>query len=146
MYQILREIRRTASMFSYKLGHNSRLSRDSVRTAHGQYLSTLLITSTYLLSWMPYACVCFMFYFHQYVPVKFEMFAIFTSKSATVTSPIIFCLIEKPFRKFLKKDGGSSHELNAIDRHSMMSNTSLFSRSNPSSIMSTATTSEWLTV
>ena len=38
------------------------------------------------------------------VPMGFELFAIYMSKSSTVTSPVVFCLIEKRVRSFLRKE------------------------------------------
>ena len=56
----------------------------------------------YFVSWVPYGVVCFMMYYRIHVPTPFEYVAIYTSKSATISSPIIYCLIEKQFYVFVK--------------------------------------------
>lgn len=113
--RILVEIRRTASSFKKKLGVYSVQTRSSNRAYHGQYISSLLIGAIYIISWVPYSVVCVMFYAQMYVPVPLEYFAKNISKSASVSSPIVFCIIEKQVRKFIKSRTATGlHEMTLL--------------------------------
>ena len=48
--------------------------------------------------------VCFLFFYNERVPIQLEHFAIYMSKSATVSSPIVFCLLEKDARKYMSRN------------------------------------------
>lgn len=99
---IICDLRRSAMSFKRQYGKASTISRDSNKAVHQQYVSSLLTTTIYVVSWVPYAVVCFLF-FHDYaVPHSVELFSIYMSKSATVTSPVIFCLIERRVVEFVR--------------------------------------------
>ena len=102
--RILVALRTTEKKFGDRYGKKSVLRRDSARNVRDQYVSSLLIAFVYITSWFPYAGVCFMFFHHLNVPIWFEYFSIHLAKSSTVTSTIIFCLIEKRVRVFFKKN------------------------------------------
>lgn len=97
---IVVELRRTTVSVARQYGKNSAISRDSVRSLQEQYISSMLAALIYIVSWCPYACVCVMFFYNKHVPLEVEYFSIYMSKSCTITSPIIFCLIEKRVRNY----------------------------------------------
>ena len=92
---ILIELRRTATLFSTRFGRRSQIARESNKRVHEQYIYSLLNFLIYIISWAPYAVVCSYFYSDRDVSLTLEYFAIYLSKSCTISSPIIFCLIEK---------------------------------------------------
>ena len=66
-------------------------------------ISCLLTALIYFASWVPYSVVCFISYMNKDVPVAVEYVSIYMSKSATISSPIVFCLVERKFRRFLRR-------------------------------------------
>ena len=97
---ILNELHRRRLSNIKEFGRNSIISVSSSRLFRGQSLSLVLITTVYFVSWIPYVLVCCRFYFESPVDQTVEYIAIYMAKSATVSSPIIYCIIEKPFRVF----------------------------------------------
>jgi len=101
---IIREIRGTANRNKRMFGRNSIISSSSNKNVQHQYRSSVLTGLVFFASWVPYAIVCFMFYYQFHVPHVFEYVGIYMSKSATISSPIIYCLIERRFLEFIRKD------------------------------------------
>ena len=84
-------------------GKNSLISHTSLQMCRQQVLCTVLVTCVYLLSWLPHCVLCVSYYCGFEVWGSAETTAVMMSKSSTVTSPIIYCFIEKPFRRFVRK-------------------------------------------
>ena len=101
--RILIELRRTALEAKRKYGKASNISRASSNSIREQGLSCLLTGFVYVASWVPYTIVCFRFYVNDPVSITFEHAAIYLSKSSTISSPIVYCLIERRFRVFVKE-------------------------------------------
>ena len=81
----------------------SNISRASSISVREQGLSCFLTGVVYVVSWLPYTVVCFLFYTNTPVTVSFELIAIYLSKSSTISSPVVYCLIERRFRIFVKE-------------------------------------------
>ena len=99
---ILFELRRTAAHHRRNFGKCSTIFRSSNKSVNQQYVASALTGLVYFTSWVPYGVVCFMMYYRVPVPLSFEYVAMYMAKSATVSSPIIYCLIEKQFCMFIK--------------------------------------------
>lgn len=91
---------RKVSQDKLQYGKVSPLTRDSLKSVVGQSISYILIAMLYMASWVPYIVVCFYFYSEVVVSHTLEYVAIYMAKSSTISSAVIYCLIEKPFRKF----------------------------------------------
>ena len=111
---ILNELHQRRLFNIREFGRNSIISVSSVRLFRGQSLSLVLITMVYFISWIPYALVCIRFYSHSPVNQVVEYIAIYMAKSATISSPIIYCMMEKPFRVFAQESLLSSPILSRI--------------------------------
>ena len=101
--KIIKELRRAASNFRLRYGRRSVITRQSCKRAKGEEVYSVVIGIIYAISWLPYAVVCFLCFCNQYVPLGLEYFAICMCKSSTVSSAILFCLIERPFCKYVKR-------------------------------------------
>ena len=86
-----------------KFGRNSKISESSFSNIRTQTISVLLTGLVYCGSWVPYSVVLFHFFRGYDVPIKMEFAGIYLSKSATITSPVIYCLIERPFCNYVKR-------------------------------------------
>merc|ERR1711879_710669 len=82
------------------MGRISMASYGNMRT---QSLSVLMTGLVYCSSWIPYSIVLFKFFMHAQVSVDFELVGIFLSKSATISSPVISCLVERAFCPYVKE-------------------------------------------
>lgn len=102
-YRILSEVRETAHVMKQRYGRGSSLSRRGRTIVKEQWLSCALTGVVYLGSWVPYSYVCFRLCFDLEVSVVSEYVSIFLSKSSTISSPIIYCLVERRFRSFIKE-------------------------------------------
>ena len=100
--RILCELRHTAQEAKRKYGRNSNISRASEQTVKEQSLSCLMTGLVYMGSWVPYTIVCFQYYYGSEVSLQFEYISIHLSKTSTITSPLIYCLIERRFRVFVR--------------------------------------------
>lgn len=100
--RIIVELRRTAWTVKRQYGRASSISRDSHKSTNEQCISSLLTSLVYIASWLPYSIVLFFFFYKKHVSIAFEYTAIYLAKSSVVTSPIVFCLIEKRVRSFIK--------------------------------------------
>lgn len=107
-------LRRTALTCSRRFGHTSTITLSSWRTVKEQYISSLLTTLFYFVSWVPYTAVCFLHFYQFKVPQEFEDFAVYMSKSSTITSPVVYCLIEKRVWTSMKRNKRLDVELNTI--------------------------------
>ena len=101
--RILIELRQTAIEAKRKYGRNSNISRASDNTVKEQSLSCFMTGFVYIASWVPYTIVCFQYYYGGMVPIEFEYISIYLSKSSTITSPFIYCMIERRFRAFVRE-------------------------------------------
>lgn len=101
---IFLELRKMATKVRLEYGKTANISIDSAKRVHEQYVSSVLTAMLYLVSWLPYTICCFLFYYQKEVPKTLEYVSVYVSKSSTVTSPIVFYLIEKKVRRFIKKE------------------------------------------
>ena len=101
--RILVELRQTAIETKRKYGRNSNISRASDNTVKEQSLSCFMTGFVYIASWVPYTIVCFQYYYGSNVSIEFEYISIYLSKSSTISSPLIYCLIERRFRNFVRR-------------------------------------------
>lgn len=69
--------------------HDNELTNGEARA--NESLFSLLAGIIYMLSWIPFAIVCFQMYSGVDVSVTFESVAIGLSKTVVLTSPILFC-------------------------------------------------------
>lgn len=92
-------LRGISTTFIRRFGRTSHIIQDSNKNIMEQFIS-LITAIVYISSWIPLAIVCFMYYFQEHVPLHVEYFAIYLAKTCTITSTIVFCLIEKRVRKF----------------------------------------------
>jgi len=113
-------LHRTAYVFARKFGRSSSLSRDSRKSVHDNCISSLCTGLIYFASWVPYACVCFYFFYEEEVSLNFELLSIYLSKSSTISSPVVFCLVEKRVRKFIRREPSvMSLAMNALNHVSL---------------------------
>ena len=101
--RITRELQRTSSKYKRRYGRNASISVDSSKRAQEQEIYSIVTGLVYSTSWVPFSIVCFLFYFNQHVPMALEYVSIFMCKSATITSAILFCLIEKRVRRYTRR-------------------------------------------
>ena len=100
--RIISELRRKANDMKRKYGRGSSLDLEGRRVVKEQWLACLMTGVVYLGSWVPYASVCFVQLFGGDVGEGTELFSLFLSKSSTISSPIIYCLIERRFRSYVR--------------------------------------------
>ena len=98
---VIVELRCTYTRTRSKYGERSFITVESSKAVTGQSLSSLLTGLVFMGSWVPYSIVCFMYYTDQNVSREFEYSAKFLSKSSTISSTVVYCLIERRFRCFL---------------------------------------------
>lgn len=120
---ILRELRSAAKKVTKSFGKMAVISRDSNKRTQENYISSILTGVVYMASWLPYGIVCFLFYYETHVPSSIEYFAIFMSKSATTSSPVIFCLMEKRVRRYILREHSAKMELSPILKSNVNINT-----------------------
>lgn len=101
--RILCELKRATFVARRQFGNKSMIARDSNKSVYDQSITSLLTVLIYVISWAPYAIVCFLFYNNKVVSFSLEYFAIFMAKSSTVTSPFVFCIIEKRVRRNIQQ-------------------------------------------
>jgi len=102
--RILIELRQTVTDRTIQCGGASYVARDSVRSVKDHSKSWLFIMLVYIGSWAPYAVYCFYMYFDgEGVPEGLDTFVSFLAKTSTISSPIVYCLIEKRFQKFITR-------------------------------------------
>ena len=78
---------------------NAEYHRQSAYDATKSFFAASLL---YFVSWTPYAAFCFMSYYEISVSVEFEYAAAYFAKSATITSPVVYCFMERQFIEYLK--------------------------------------------
>ena len=100
---IIRDLKKTVDTVTRQNGRGSIVSRCSQRNVRTQVIILLLTIFIYVFSWMPLAIVCCMFYYDVPVSRLTEYFVIYMSKSSTVSSPIVFCLLERQFWNFMRE-------------------------------------------
>ena len=101
--KIIKELRRTTEKYALRYGKSSNNSLYSTKAVKDQEIYSILSGVVYSVSWILYSIVCFLFFFNQHVPMAFEYFSMVMSKSSTISSLVLFCLIEKSFRKYVKR-------------------------------------------
>ena len=63
------------------------------------FLFTALV---YFVSWIPYATVCFMFFYEVQVPLVLEYIATYLSKTCTISTPVLYYFIENHCKNFVR--------------------------------------------
>ena len=97
---IIKELKRAASEAKQKFGRESSIMKNNVKSFHSQSLSSVLVATVYIVSWLPYTYVCFCYYYNLNVSPAVEYISLYLCKSGTILSPVVYCLIEKPFRSY----------------------------------------------
>ena len=101
--RIVKELRRATYKYRRRYGKSSSISADSSKRVQEQELHSVLTGVVYFLSWSPYCTITLLLFFQQHVPKELEYFSICMCKSSTVSSALLFCLIEKRARQYIKE-------------------------------------------
>ena len=100
--RIIGELRHTTSKYKRRYGKSSTISIESNKRTHEQEIHSLITGFVYFASWAPYCVVLFLLSYRKHVPKALEYFSICMCKSSTVSSAVLFCLIEKRARQYIK--------------------------------------------
>ena len=100
---ILCALHEVASDMKRRYGHESPLWHHGKRSFKEQWLSCLMTGVVYVGSWVPYASVCCCLFFGISVNETTEIISLFFCKTSTISSPIIYCFVEKRFRSYVVK-------------------------------------------
>ena len=100
---IIRDLRMKVNKVMSVYGRRSTMLLETSKDVRQQYISCFLTGLVYGLSWVPYTVFLLLSMRGQLVPVQVEYFAIYMSKSATITSPVVYCLLERQCWNFLAK-------------------------------------------
>ena len=98
---IIVELKCKLSRTQLKFGEKSAITVESSKAVAGHTLFSFLTGLIFIASWLPYSVVCFMYFTDHNVSDELETVAKYLSKSSTISSTIVHCLIEKRFRCFL---------------------------------------------
>ena len=101
---ILVELRRTALETQRIYGKRSHITVQSSKAVIEQSLSLVFTGFVYFGCWTPYSVVCCYYFADQTVSFKVENIAKLMSKSSTISSTVVYCLIERRFRSFMQKE------------------------------------------
>lgn len=99
---IIRDLRKAVEVVTRTNGRGSIVSRSSQKNVRTQIIALLWTIFIYIFLWMPLAVVICLTYRGILVSPLTESLTIYFSKFCTVVSPVVFCLIERQFWKFVR--------------------------------------------
>ena len=100
---IIRDLRRTAASTRRKYGENSKITIATNKALNDQSISSILTGLVYIACWLPYSIICFQYFVGQEVSSTFANIGRFLAKTCTIFSPIVYCWVEKTFRKYFRE-------------------------------------------
>ena len=101
--RILSELTGVARNMGARYGKHSQLFCQGRTIVKEQWLACLMTGVVYVASWLPYGYVCTSMFFGGVVTEITECVVIFLSKSSTISSPIVYCMVETKFRNYVKE-------------------------------------------
>ena len=101
---ILCELQKNTLRTRRTYGSSSTLTLQSSKSVKQQCVSLVLTGVVYVGSWFPYSFVCVLYLAQQEVSKEWEHVSRYMAKSSTISSTVVYCLLEIGFRAFVRRN------------------------------------------